>query len=125
MNFQSKIWHRMFALALLVVLSSISTVCQSKPDYKVATITEVQVHHTEGTTSSDTTSYDVSLRVGDTIYVTLYTPPLGESTVKYAGGRNLLVFVGKKTITYNDILGRSFEVPIVSQKSVGDEKKSK
>jgi hypothetical protein len=52
--------------------------------------------------------------VGNTIYVVLYTPPLGEETVKYSAGRDLLV--GKRTIRYNDILGQSFEVPIESQK---------
>jgi hypothetical protein len=42
---------------------------------------------------------------------------LGLTTVKYAAGRELSVLVGKKTITYNDILGQSQEVPIVSQRS--------
>jgi hypothetical protein len=37
-------------------------------------------------------------------------------TIKYAAGRELLVQVNEKTITYNDILGQSLEVPIVSQK---------
>jgi hypothetical protein len=41
---------------------------------------------------------------------------LGTSTVRYAAGRELLVHVGKKAIIYNDILGRSQEVPIISQK---------
>jgi len=45
--------------------------------------------------------------------VVLYTPPLGEGTVKYAAGRDLLV--GNRTIRYNDILDQSFEVPIESQ----------
>jgi hypothetical protein len=39
------------------------------------------------------------------------------STVNYAAGRELLVLDGEKTITYNDILGQSQEVPIVSQRS--------
>jgi hypothetical protein len=41
---------------------------------------------------------------------------MGSGTVKYVAGRQLLVHVGKNTITYNDILGRSQEVPIVSQR---------
>jgi hypothetical protein len=48
--------------------------------------------------------------------VVLYTPALGENTVKYAAGRDLLVLVGKDTITSNDILGRSFAVPIESRR---------
>jgi hypothetical protein len=37
-------------------------------------------------------------------------------TVKYVAGRQLLVHVGKNTIPYNDIVGRSRKVPIVSQR---------
>jgi hypothetical protein len=64
--------------------------------------------------------------VGDTLYVVLYTPPLGRGdTVKYVAGRDLLVLVEKNTITYNDILGRSFAVPIESQKPTATLKQSK
>jgi hypothetical protein len=83
------------------------------PKYEVATITDVQDHSDN---SSDTVSYDVSVRVGKTIYVVLYKPPLGVDTVKYAAGRELLVQVNKDRITYNDILGQSLEVPILSQR---------
>jgi len=62
--------------------------------------------------------------VGDTIYFVLYTPPLGEETVKYSAGRDLLVLVGKRTIRYNDILGQSFEVSIESQKPAAKPKQS-
>jgi len=85
----------------------------------VGTITEVKVHKTAGSGASDAASYDVSVKVGDTIYMVLYTPPLGEETVKYSAGRDLLVLVGKRTIRYNDILGQSFEVPIESQRPAG------
>ena len=125
MNFQPKIEYRTLAPILLFVLASIPAISQIKSDYQVATITEVQVHHQEGNTASDTTSYDVFLKVGDTIYTVLYTPPLGEGTVKYAAGRNILVLVGKKTITYNDILGRPYEAPILNQKTAKEEKQSK
>jgi len=50
---------------------------------------------------------------------------MGLETVKYAAGRELLVLVGKKTITYNDILGRSFTVPIQSQKAAPSSNPSK
>jgi hypothetical protein len=63
--------------------------------------------------------------VGDTIYVVLYTPPLGELPPKYARGHELLVLVGKNTITYNDMLGRSLQVPIESQRPTTENKDSK
>ena len=99
-----------------ICLATFPALSQSTSRYRVGTITDVKTHQVAGDDASDASSYDVSVKVGETIYVVLYRPPLGMSTVKYAAGRDVLVLVGKKTITYNDILGQSFEVPIESQK---------
>jgi hypothetical protein len=98
---------------------------QSTSKYQVGTITEVRAHQAAGSGAFDVANYDVSVKVGDTIYVVLYTPPRGEIMVKYAAGRDLLVFVGKNKITYNDILGQSYDVPIESQQPAGKPKQSK
>jgi len=108
-----------------IFLTTFPAFCQSPSKYQVGTITEVKTHLTDANSGSDAISYDVSVKVGDTIYVVLYTPPLGEETVKYSAGRDLLVLVGKRTIRYNDILGQSFEVPIESQKPAVRPKQSK
>ena len=108
-----------------ICLTTFPVLCQSTSRYQVGTITEVKTHMTDANSGSDAISYDVSVKVGDTIYVVLYTPPLGEETVKYSAGRDLLVLVGKRTIRYNDILGQSFEVPIESQKPAVRPKQSK
>lgn len=90
---------------------------QSTSQYQVAMITEVNVHEAgERVGASDAISYDVSLKVGRTTYVVLYTPALRDVSVKYAAGRSGLVLVGKSTIRYNDLLGQSFDLPIESQK---------
>ena len=100
-----------------VLVTAFPAFCQSTSKWQVGTITEVKVHQTaEKVGSSEAASYDVSVKVGDTIYVVLYTPPLREETVKFAAGRNLLVFVGKGTLQYNDLLGQSHEVPIKSHR---------
>ena len=108
-----------------IFLTTFPAFCQSTSTYQVGTITEVKVHQAAGGGASDAASYDVSVKVGDTIYVVLYTPTPGEGTVKYAAGRDLLVLVGKNTITYNDILGRSFAVPIESRIPAANLKQSK
>ena len=110
---------------LLICLTAFPVFGQSTSKYQVATITEVKNHQATGSAVNDAASYDVSVKVGDIIYVVLYTPELGLETVKYAAGRELLVLVGKNTITYNDILGRSFAVPIQSQKAAVNPKPSK
>jgi len=99
---------------------------QSTSKWQIGTITEVKVHQSaEKVGSPEASSYDVSVKVGNTIYVVLYTPPLAEETVKYAAGRDLLVCVGKSAIRYNDILGQSHEAPIESQRPAADAKGSK
>ena len=105
--------------------TTIPSLCQSTSKYQLGTITSVQTHLAPGGSVSDVVSYDVSIKVGDTIYVVLYAPPLGEETVKYGARRDLLVLVGERTIRYNDIVGRSFEVPIESQRLVANPKQSK
>jgi hypothetical protein len=93
---------------------------QEQPKYELATIMEVKVHQDA---ASEIVRYDVSVKVGGTIYLVLYTPPVDPNEVKYMAGRELLVLIGEKTITYNDMLGQSWEVPIVSQRSAAKEAK--
>lgn len=98
---------------------------QSISKWQIATITEVKPHPALGEEASDATSYDVSVKLGDTIYTVLYTTPAGEIPPKYAAGHELLVLLGKKTITYNDMLGQAFQVPIESQRPATEPKRSK
>lgn len=109
---------------ICVCLAAFPAFCQSESKYQVATITDVKPHQPAGGGASAVASYDVSVKVGGTIYTVLYTPPLGMNTVKNAAGRDLLVLVGAKAIRYNHILGQSFDVPIISQKSATDAKRA-
>lgn len=97
-----------------ICLLTLPALCEPAK-YEVATIMGVKPHQPMANDSSETAKYDVSVKVGDTVYLTLYTDVVGTSTIKYAAGRELLVHVGKDTITYNDILGRSHEVPIIGR----------
>jgi hypothetical protein len=104
-------------LLIIICAVALPAFCEPSAKYELATILDVKPHQSIGDGSaSSVASYDVSVKVAGTIYLVLYTDTLGTSTVRYASGRQLLVHVGKNTITYNDILGRSQEVPIISQK---------
>jgi hypothetical protein len=100
---------------LCILLSAFPVLCQSAAKYQVGTIAEVRTHRSTEVGASHAASYDVSVKVGDTIYTVLYTPALGEETVKYTAGRELVVLVGETTIQYTDILGQSHELPIESR----------
>jgi hypothetical protein len=107
---------------ICICMTTLPAFCEPAAKWEVATIIDCKTHQTDSNTASDVVSYDVSVKIGNTLYLVLYTPPLAMSTIKYAGGRQLLVLVGKKSIRYNDILGQSFEVPIISQKPAADVK---
>src|SRR5277367_259185 len=100
---------------ILICGAAFPALSQSTTQYKVGTITAVQPHPSAAGSNPSADSYDVSLKVGDTTYIVLYTPPYGLQTVRYATGREFMVVVGEKTITFNDTLGNSSELPIESQ----------
>ena len=108
--------------AFVLCAITVPVFCQPISQWQIATITEVKPHPTAGEDISNPSRYDVSVKVGDTIYVVLYTQPSSEIPAKYETGRELLVLVGKNTITYNNILGRSLQVPIESQRPTPDPK---
>jgi hypothetical protein len=116
---------RRLAAVIALCLFTFPALCQSTSKYQTAIITEVKPRPAAGDSAADPASYDVSVKVGDTIYVVLYQPALGELPAKYARGHELLVLVGKNTITYNDTLGRSLQVPIESQRPAIEPKRSK
>ena len=75
-------------------------------------------HHSSGAPNADVPQYDVSVKVGDSVYVVLYTQPRGSTGVQFAAGLQKLVLVGTDTITFNDVLGRSTVVPIVQRQAL-------
>ena len=115
---------RRLMAAIVLSLLTFPALSQSSSKYQIAVVTEVKPHEAAGDSASDHPRYDVSVKVGDTIYVVLYTQPWGEVPAKYATGHELLVSVGKDTITYNDMLGRSLQVPIESQRPATETKHS-
>ena|SRR5271167_2582239 len=116
--------RRLIAVIGLCLLT-FPALCQSASKWQIATITEVRPHPAGGEDASDPITYDVSVKVGGTIYLVRYTTPAGEIAPKYAAGHGLLVLVGKNTITYNDMLGRSLQVPIESQRPAAEPRQSK
>jgi hypothetical protein len=104
------------AMSVILICGAASlALSQSTSQYMVGTITGVQLHQGVAGSNSSADSYDVSVKVGNVTYVVLYTPPYGLRTVRYATGREYLVRVGEKAITFNDIQGTSSDLPIESQ----------
>lgn len=102
---------------MMALTSPAQTQRQTKSDYQRGTIMAV-VAGPSNSGNGSATSYDISVRVGNTLYVVLYSPSPGAGTPQYAAGQELLVKVGEKTITFSDMLGRGFDVPIESSSPV-------
>ena len=116
--------RRLIGVVVLFFVA-LPALCETTSNYQIATITDVKPHGGSQDPSAEATSYDVSVRVGETMYVVLYTTPMGDLAPKYVAGRQMLVLVGKDAITYNDLLGRSLQVPIESQRPVIEPKQAK
>jgi hypothetical protein len=113
-------------VCLILICVAVLLPGQSKSSrYEPALILEVKEHHgpipneIQGKIKDPSTAhYDVSIRVKSTQaeYVLLYTPPPGRYGFQFTAGMDRLVLVEKETVTFNDILGRSITVPILSQR---------
>ena len=105
-----------FLLPALALAQSPST----SSTYRPATITAVKQYQPAQNSSLDSalspdSLYEVTVKVGQTVYVVLTPSPSPSGTIVYAVGREVLVHIGDNTITWNDIMGQSHEVPIVSR----------
>jgi hypothetical protein len=123
-----------FLLPALALAQSPST----SSTYQLATITAVKPHQVTWTLDTQLepaqnasldyalytdSLYEVTVKVGGTVYVVLTPSPSPSGTILYAVGREVLVKIGDNTITWNDIMGQSREVPIVSRTPIADTSK--
>jgi hypothetical protein len=108
--------HRWLSVILFwaSILSAQSQTPSSK--YQPGTIMAVTAHQSQGQRDTSVTQYDVSLKVGQTTYVVLYTPPNGSNTVTYAMGDELLVLVGSTKLAINTPSGK-VEAPILHRET--------
>lgn len=99
---------------ILVITAVLSALCPAQSSqsatYQPATITGVTLHP-NAPGEPDIARYDVTLKVGNNVYVVLYAPPQGQNTVEYAAGMNILVLVENNSIRFSK-LGTTGEAPI-------------
>jgi hypothetical protein len=89
-------------------------VAQDKAMYEAGTVMDVQPHQP----AKGAKSYDVSVKVGNTLYVVMFTPPAGSNAILYKNGMETTVFIDGKNMKVNDITGKSWTVPILRQKEL-------
>lgn len=101
---------------VLVLIAMLSAFPQSSSStYQPGTIVGVTSHQ-NAPGETDVVRYDVALKVGNILYVVLYTPSTG-SAAQYAVGMDLLVLVENNSIRFSK-LGTTAEAPIVRNEAL-------
>ena len=98
--------------------SSSSSPAAASAKYQPAQVMAVKVHQPIEDKDSRLARYDVTVRVGETEYVVLYTPPEGIDVVEYQLGRTGMVLVGPDSLKWFDILNRPREAPILRRRVI-------
>jgi len=107
------------AIVLCLALLVRPSVCQTPSEnYQRGTIVAVVHHAGAGDPKPGEAQYDVSVRVGDTVYVCLYSPPNGANLVEYSAGSDLLVSIKDTTLTFPSKLTGTTTVPIIRKEAL-------
>ena len=77
----------------------------------------------EGDAQAGPARYDVKVKIANTVYVVLYTPPNGANGVEYAPGTDMLFLVGADRLTFNSKLSGTTSVPILHREELSDKGK--
>lgn len=105
-------------IAALILVTALPLWSQAPAaKWTVGTVMAFKAH--EATANDDAGSpprFDVTVRVGGTDYVVLYTERPGTAAVDYAVGRDAPVLLGPKTLSFRDKEGRKVDLPILSKK---------
>lgn len=89
---------------------------QDRKVYQAGTIVEIKPHQEAQGTDTGKKGFDVSIKVGNKIYVVLYVPPGGQDFAEYGVGMDRTVLVEGDTMKLNDLLGRTRILPILNVK---------
>jgi hypothetical protein len=112
-----KLYLLLFCTYALVALGQTNS-----PKFEPGTVMAVTAHQsTPGEPLSDVSRYDVSVKIGNVLYVVLYTPRNGANAVEYSPGIEMLFSVGNRTLTFNSKLSGTTEVPILRRENLPDE----
>jgi hypothetical protein len=118
----SSLLARIVCTVTLGSIMAVAALCQASSSHQTGTIMEVKAHQAASDTDATVKRYDVSVKVGNTVYVVLFTPPKGSNLVEYKAGTDLPVRVEGNTMKISDLTGHSETVPILSRKEVNGKK---
>ncbi len=113
-------------IAAVVLLTAASLWAQAPEKWTVGTVMAIKPHVASAAASEGAApQFEVTVRVGRTDYVVLYTELPGTPGVEYAVGRDAPVLIGAKTLSFRNKLGEKVDVPILSRMPAGSPPKNR
>lgn len=116
---------KIFPQTLMLLLPALAFAqCSSTSSaYQPAIIIDARPFSSPERPNLDEGLYEVSIRVGRTVYVVLTPLASSSETILYSAGRQLRVRMGDDTITWNDTMGQCYKAPIISTTQIDDTSK--
>ncbi len=112
-------FNRLLLVALICVVSISALGQTSATEYRRGTIVAVTAHQDgSGESGRNIARYDVSVKIGNTVYVALFTPVNGSNAVEHSPGIDMLFLVGGSSLTFNSMVTGKTEMPILRQETV-------
>jgi hypothetical protein len=105
-----------FALIMILCFAVDKSMGEDKKVYQAGTIVDIKAHQQAPGTDAEKKEFDLSIKVGNKIYVVLYSPPGGQDFAEYGIGMDRTVFIEGDTMKLNDLLGRTRTLPVLSVK---------
>ena len=109
----------MLLLPALVLAQSPST----PATYQLATVIDAKPLSSPESSNLDERLYEVSMKVGQIVYVVLTPLASPPETILHAEGRQLPVRIGEGTVSWNDTMGQCSKSPIMSKTLINDTSK--
>lgn len=100
---------------LLVPALVLAQLPSTPATFQMATIIDAKPLPSQESPNLDDRLYEVSMNVGQTVYVVLTPLASPSETIRSAEGRQLPVRIGEDTITWNDAMGQRYKSPILSK----------
>ena len=110
---------RILAICALLALTCFAALRASGEDKKVwqpGTLIQARARQVTSGENEGTKQYDISVQVGSKIYVASHTLKDGEPDLEYYVGMARMVLIEGETLTFNDLLGHSHSLHIISEK---------
>jgi hypothetical protein len=107
---------KLAAIVTFAFLMVVNCYAQHKPTYVVGTVMKIKGHKSSNPDAAK--QYDLSVKVRNTLYTVLYTPPPGSNGVEYSAGMERNVLVEGDSMKFSDLRGNLITMPILAREKV-------